>query len=201
MRKEYKNSVQNDKKTAIILISMSFFLLGILISDLLWEKGLKQKNQQIYLELEKYANSQALQKELLLDTLRLRISWWGIIFFNGFTVYGLPVVIIFAGMIGLLSGIFLSTFILQFGVSGGILALSILLPQMVIYYPVFVYAAGETGKLSGKVWSNRGIVPVHIKNYCKKYMLYSIIFAAGVASEIYINPFLIKITIEMIKYF
>ena len=71
---------------------------------------------------------------------------------------------------GMETGLILTLSVLEFGIYGGVAGAGLLIPQYVIYIPVYFYLAGLVYRQSYDIWKNYGLVPQKSRLYIRQGM-------------------------------
>ena len=94
----------------------------------------------------------------------------------GFTVFGVPMAIMAMLFTGIGLGIVFSMSILQFGLTGGAVAVALLFPHYLIYLPLWDSVYQTVYRESMGIWRNHGIFPTESKRLSpESALIYSFI--------------------------
>lgn len=86
----------------------------------------------------------------------------------GFTVFGVPLSVVYMLILGLETGMVLAMSVLEFGLYGGLAGAALLLPQYLIYVPVYFWLARLVYRQSFGIWKNYGLFPAKNLPYLKQ---------------------------------
>lgn len=81
------------------------------------------------------------------------------------------------------------------------MAAGLLLPQYLIYIPVWMKVYGMVYKESRAIWRNHGIFPGKVSSYFLNSLLWTAIFGLGILLEWYINPWILRQILGFINFF
>ena len=116
-------------------------------------------------------------------------------------MFGVPLAVLSMIFTGLGLGMVFVMSILQFGLAGGAVAAGLLLPQYLIYIPVWMKVYGMVYKESRAIWRNHGIFPGKVSSYFLNSLLWTAIFGLGILLEWYINPWILRQILGFINFF
>lgn len=194
---------KNKTKTAfsgIVLLLLGFFV-GMVIPNLAYRFTWKQQAFGAMYLLHTYGRTAAYGKEYLYQIITMRGGWFFLTLLCGFTVFGVPLAVLSMIFTGVGLGMAFSMSILQFGLTGGAVAAALLLPQYIIYIPVWIEAYGMVYKESQGIWRNRGIFPGKVSHYLLNSLLWTLFFGIGIFLEWYINPWLLRQILRLVNFF
>lgn len=119
----------------------------------------------------------------------------------GFSIFGVPLAV--AGMLflGFLIGTVAAMSILQFGFAGGLIGAGLLLPQYLFYIPVWMYLMAQVWELSLGIWRNKGLFPGRCRRYLISAGIALLVYAAGILTECYINPWIAEKLLTFVDFF
>ena len=114
------------------------FLAGMIIPNLVYLFTWKQQAFSAVYLLGTYGRTAAYGKEYLYQIIGMRGGMFLLTLLCGFTVFGVPLAVLSMIFTGLGLGMVFVMSILQFGLAGGAVAAGLLLPQYLIYIPVWM---------------------------------------------------------------
>lgn len=181
------------------------FLAGMIIPNLVYRFTWKQQAFSAVYLLGTYGRTAAYGKEYLYQIIGMRGGMFLLTLLCGFTVFGVPLAVLSMIFTGLGLGMVFVMSILQFGLAGGAVAAGLLLPQYLIYIPVwmkvygwFTKNPGQSGAIMGFFRESKQLffefpsVDSHIRAWNPSGMVHkSLDFAA--------NPWIYKFFLDKIR--
>lgn len=177
------------------------FLLGMMIPNLAYRFTWKQQAFLAVYLLGTYGRTAAYGKEYLYQIIGMRGGMFVLMLLCGFTVFGVPLAVLAMVFTGLGIGMVFAMSILQFGLAGGAVAAGLLLPQYILYIPVWMEAYGMVYRESMAIWRNHGIFPGKVRRYLGNSLLWTGIFGIGIFLEWYVNPWILRQILGFINFF
>ena len=98
-------------------------------------------------------------------------------------------------------GIVFSMSILQFGLTGGAVAVALLFPHYLIYLPLWDSVYQTVYRESMGIWRNHGIFPQKVSAYLLKVLLYTALYGVGILLEWRVNPWILNKILDFSKFF
>lgn len=184
---------------AVWRLFLAGFLLGVLIPNILWRIQWQQKTVMSMYLLASFAGSEVAGFEYLLQVLKVRGAYFGLAFFCGISVFGVPLAVLGMLFMGFKIGMLICVSILQFGLWGGAVGVGLLFPQYCIYLPVSAFLCSIIYEQSKEVWKNRGLFPLKVYKYLGKTCLLALIYMSGIFLEVYCNPWIVEFLMEKLK--
>ena len=123
------------------------------------------------------------------------------LFFCGFTIFGVPLSVAYMLILGMETGLILTLSVLEFGIYGGVAGAGLLIPQYVIYIPVYFYLAGLVYRQSYDIWKNYGLVPQKSRLYIRQGMTAFLVYTGGILAESFLNPWILEKVVKGLKFF
>ena len=120
-----------------LTLLLAGFLAGMLIPNFIYRFSWKQQAFSAVYLLETYGKTEAGGIDYLLQILWMRGGIFFLSLICGFTVFGVPMAIMAMLFTGIGLGIVFSMSILQFGLTGGAVAVALLFPHYLIYLPLW----------------------------------------------------------------
>lgn len=183
------------------ILFLSAFLAGNLLPNVFWKLKWQQKTIASVYFLSIFTNKGITGIEYLKELLRCRGFLFVLTVLCGFSVFGAPLAVLEVIAMGIYTGAILSVSILEFGFVGGFVGMAFLLPQYLFYIPVVLYTTEQVWKVSIGIWKNRGLFPQKIGRYLLRVSPMMLIYALGILSECYINPWIVEKMLSYIKFF
>ena len=177
------------------------FLAGMIIPNLVYRFTWKQQAFSAVYLLGTYGRTAAYGKEYLYQIIGMRGGMFLLTLLCGFTVFGVTLAVLSMIFTGLGLGMVFVMSILQFGLAGGAVAAGLLLPQYLIYIPVWMKVYGMVYKESRAIWRNHGIFPGKVSSYFLNSLLWTAIFGLGILLEWCINPWILRQILGFINFF
>ena len=104
-------------------------------------------------------------------------------------------------ILGMETGLILTLSVLEFGIYGGVAGAGLLIPQYVIYFPVYFYLAGLVYRQSYDIWKNYGLVPQKSRLYIRQGMTAFLVYTGGILAESFLNPWILEKVVKGLKFF
>ena len=104
-------------------------------------------------------------------------------------------------LLGLGMGMLMTMSILQFGFHGGLIGIGLMFPQFIIYVPCFFAVSKNVYEYSMRIWKNHSSFSGQVSTYIVKMLICAVVLCAGILSEVYCNPVIMKILIQNLKIF
>ena len=190
-----------EKNAVMGIFFLAGFLFGTLLPNILWKTQASQNAVASMYFLTTFVNTGLSGKDFFLEILRVRGSYLVLCVLCGFSVFGVPLAAISSLVMGLQTGGILTVSVLQFGLTGGLIGLSFLMPHYVIYIPVWLKLMEEVYKQSKGIWSKEGTIAMGVGGYCKKVTGLIFLYVLGVLAECYINPAIVEKMTNSLKIF
>lgn len=184
-----------------ILISGVFFagfLLGILFVNLWGNTYLKDYHFLDEDTLTMIRQTQVDARSLFFYVLLSRGKCFALFWLLGYTILGIPAVLLLLGWLGFSTGVFGCLSVIHLHLVGVLFYLAALLPQVCFYAPMVWMAAGAV--------YDRGVIRFQKKNflesgrkeksYTRTMLLCLALLLPGAALESCVNPWLLKQTVE-----
>ena len=147
---EYMENLLSIKKKSFfpgLTLLLAGFLAGMLIPNFIYRFSWKQQAFSAVYLMETYGKTEAGGIDYLLQILWMRGGIFFLSLICGFTVFGVPMAIMAMLFTGIGLGIVFSMSILQFGLTGGAVAVALLFPHYLIYLGMLYYLAAEARKV------------------------------------------------------
>lgn len=134
--------------------------------------------------------------KLLLDSIKNNFLPLLLIFLLGFTFIGTPVILIINAIKGFTVGYSFTFLLTTFDNTGIGLALGAVLPQNLIYIPIFLIFSTVAISISMEKLKNK-LKGINLngdmnRNYFNIFIIFIVLFSIGIVVEAYISPNLIK---------
>lgn len=191
--------MKRKRKFPALILFMLGFLSGNLIPNIIWKIEWQQKTWASIYFLCTFAGKDISGLEYLMEILRYRGSFYLLNVLCGFTVFGAPMSIITLLGVGVHTGTIMAVSILEFGFTGGIIGMGLLLPQYLFYIPSWLYLAEQEWKKSSEIWQNKGLMYGETGKYLKNMGIAFAGYFPGILIECFINPWIINRILEYIK--
>lgn len=194
--------MQNFKKKDIFFLSafLGGFFLGIIFINLwgdIYFRNITVFSADSLMSLGEAAID---NNALFLYLAELRGKEFLLLWLTGYTILGLPIIFLILCWLGVSAGVLLTTAIIKMRMTGILMFLATVLPQVFLYVPaVLMTTSGIYEKGKGR-WRNRRSFQDWQSEKEYMFLLLSGMACtiAGAALESYINPVLLK---WVIKYF
>lgn len=181
------------------------FLIG-LFAGILWPNLHSQSAEKIsglseLLLLQKYLQTPINGQDYFLYLLGHRGIGYllGAVF--GISIFGVPMSLIWMGMMGFTVGALLASSLISAGVWGFLLGAGLLLPQYLIYIPISMHFFAGCYEMSYGCWRNQRYTWIDYRRYVVSMaaMLFTIVI--GFLLESYVNPVILQFIMDKIKFF
>ena len=183
------------------ILFLTGFLVGNIIPNLIWKMEWKQKTLASFYLIRNFAGKDISGGAYLLEVLRHRGVLFLFLFFCGFTIFGVPLSVAYMLILGMETGLILTLSVLEFGIYGGVAGAGLLIPQYVIYIPVYFYLAGLVYRQSYDIWKNYGLVPQKSRLYIRQGMTAFLVYTGGILAESFLNPWILEKVLKGLKFF
>ena len=177
------------------------FFVGTILPNIMWKLKWRQKTVASMYLLGTFSGQELAGTGLLLEILKSRGGFWVLCVLCGFTVFGVPLAVGTALMVGTGIGAVLTICILQFGLAGAAVGISLLFPQYIIYLPVLFWLLDIVFEQSRSIWRNQGIFPENPVRYSWNTAVAAGVYFIGMLLEAYINPWVTEKIMVMLKIF
>ena len=184
-----------------LALLMAGFLAGLLIPNFIYCFSWKQQAFSAIYLLTAYGKTGAEGTDYLLKIIWMRGSFFFLSLLCGFTVFGVPIAVGAMLFTGLELGMVFSMSILQFGLTGGVVAAALLFPQYLIYLPALFMLLDMVFKQSISMWKNQGIFPDKVAGYSWQTVWTGGIYFLGMLLEAYVNPWITEKILMTLKIF
>lgn len=184
-----------------LALLMAGFLAGLLIPNFIYCFSWKQQAFSAIYLLTAYGKTGAEGTDYLLKIIWMRGSFFFLSLLCGFTVFGVPIAVGAMLFTGLELGMVFSMSILQFGLTGGAVAATLLFPQYLIYLPLWNVVYQMIYRESMGIWRNHGIFPRKVSDYFLKVFLYTMLYGVGIFLEWRVNPWILNKILDFSKFF
>ena len=87
------------------------------------------------------------------------------------------------------------------GFHGGLIGIGLMFPQFIIYVPCFFAVSKNVYEYSMRIWKNHSSFSGQVSTYIVKMLICAVVLCAGILSEVYCNPVIMKILIQNLKIF
>ena len=181
------------------------FLAGMLLPNLAWRLEWKKNTLASYYLLNSLATESIVGKEYFLTVLSTRGSWFLFCSLCGFSIFGLPLAVVWVLGMGVTVGAILTMSILQFGFAGGLLGIGMLLPHYIFYFPASFMQAMLMCCQSGNIWKGSSKGSGSIKEAAGLWwpsgLAAALLWSVGILAESFLNPLIIKKILEATNFF
>lgn len=201
---EYMENLLSIKKKSFfpgLTLLLAGFLAGMLIPNFIYRFSWKQQAFSAVYLLETYGKTEAGGIDYLLQILWMRGGIFFLSLICGFTVFGVPMAFMAMLFTGIGLGIVFSMSILQFGLTGGAVAVALLFPHYLIYLPLWDSVYQMVYRESMGIWRNHGIFPQKVSAYLLKVLLYTALYGVGILLEWRVNPWILNKILDFSKFF
>ena len=137
----------------------------------------------------------------LLFALGLEFSFKKIVKVGGAAIIAACTIIFCMILLGIGMGMLMTMSILQFGFHGGLIGIGLMFPQFIIYVPCFFAVSKNVYEYSMRIWKNHSSFSGQVSTYIVKMLICAVVLCAGILSEVYCNPVIMKILIQNLKIF
>lgn len=193
--------MENSWRFPAEILFLTGFLVGNIIPNLIWKMEWKQKTLASFYLIRNFAGKDISGGAYLLEVLRHRGVLFLFLFFCGFTIFGVPLSVAYMLILGMETGLILTLSVLEFGIYGGVAGAGLLIPQYVIYIPVYFYLAGLVYRQSYDIWKNYGLVPQKSRLYIRQGMTAFLVYTGGILAESFLNPWILEKVVKGLKFF
>ena len=183
------------------LLFMTGVFAGNVLPNLIWKMEWKQKTLASFYLIRNFAGKDISGGAYLLEVLRHRGVLFLFLFFCGFTIFGVPLSVAYMLILGMETGLILTLSVLEVGMYGGVAGAGLLIPQYVIYIPVYFYLAGLVYRQSYDIWKNYGLVPQKSRLYIRQGMTAFLVYTGGILAESFLNPWILEKVVKGLKFF
>lgn len=183
------------------ILFLSGFLAGNLLPNLMWKMEWKQKTLASFYLIRNFARKDISGGAYFTEVLQRRSIFFLLLFLCGFTIFGVPLSVAYMIILGIETGIILALSVLEFGLWGGAAGLGLLMPQYLIYIPVYFYLAGLVYRQSYGIWKNYGLVPQKSGIYIRQCIAAFLVYTGGILSESFLNPWIVEKVVKGLKFF
>lgn len=176
------------------------FLLGIMIGNFLIPQAGKEAGIMSAYFLDKFEYMEIEWMSLFTYILEKRMKIYVILVVGGATAFGCLMAYGYTTWLGVSMGAFMSICILRMGVIGILVGVITLIPQYLIYIPVYVlliWRIKENQELFGNCAGKREKQRVWIKYFMIMFAA-GVFLMAGIFLESIVNPFLVKKILKFI---
>ena len=201
---EYMENVFSNKTKSSfpgLALLLAGFLAGMLIPNFIYRFSWKQQAFSAVYLLTTYGKTGAEGTDYLFLILQMRSGIYFLSLLCGFTVFGVPIAVTAMFFIGLGLGMVFSMSVLQFGLTGGLVAVGILFPQYLIYLPLWNAVYGMVYRESKGIWRNHGIFSRKVSEYLLKTVMYTVLYSVGIFLEWRVNPWILSKILDFSNFF
>ena len=183
------------------ILFLTGFLAGTLLPNMIWKMEWKQKTLASFYLIRNFAEKDISGGAYFGELLRRRGGFFLLLFLCGFTVFGVPLSVAYMLILGLETGLVLAMSVLEFGLYGSLAGAALLLPQYLIYVPVYFWLAGLVYRQSFGIWKNYGLVPAKNLPYLKQGITAFGVYTGGIMAECFLNPWLVEKIVKNLNFF
>ena len=183
------------------ILFLTGFLAGTLLPNMIWKMEWKQKTLASFYLIRNFAEKDISGGAYFGEILRRRGGFFLLLFLCGFTVFGVPLSVAYMLILGLETGLVLAMAVLEFGLYGTVAGAALLLPQYLIYVPVYFWLAGLVYRQSFGIWKNYGLVPAKNLPYLKQGITAFGVYTGGIMAECFLNPWLVEKIVKNLNFF
>ena len=183
------------------ILFLAGFLAGTILPNMIWKLEWKQKTLASFYLIRNFAEKDISGGAYFAELLQRRGSFFLLLFLCGFTVFGVPLSVAYMVILGLETGTVLAMAVLEFGLYGGLAGAGLLLPQYLIYIPVYFRIAGIVYRQSFGIWKNYGLVPAKNMPYLKQGIAAFGVYTGGIMAECFLNPWLVENIVKNLRFF
>lgn len=184
-----------------VILVLCGFLAGNILPDVLWKLKWQQKTMASVYLISTFIHQGVSGTEYLKEILKFRGSIYILTALCGFSVFGVPLAVAEALLLGVKTGTLMSMSVLQFGFAGGLVGLGLLMPQYLIYVPVTLFLLNKVWELSYGIWKNKGLFPEKCGWYLITIFWGALIYSVGILMECYLNPWITEKILNFVKIF
>lgn len=189
------------KKNQMEILFVVGFVAGVILPNLLWKTELEANGLPGLYLLTRVTQGMPANPEYFLYVLKTRGAVYALCMLCGLSVFGVPVSVVASVWMGFLMGTVLTVSLLEFGVEGMFLAGVLFFPQYVIYIPVSLGLYRRSFLLSLRCWKNQRLSSRDRKEYGAFCAFATLLLAAGMTLESYVNPVLIEMVLNKLHFF
>ena len=173
------------------ILFLTGFLTGTILPNMIWKMEWKQKTLASFYLIRNFAQKDtATERRVLFTAASVR-----------FYSVRVPLSVVYMLILGLETGMVLAMSVLEFGLYGGLAGAALLLPQYLIYVPVYFWLAGLVYRQSFGIWKNYGLFPAKNLPYLKQVITAFGVYTGGIMAECFLNPWLVEKIIKYLKFF
>ena len=183
------------------ILFLTGFLAGTLLPNMIRKMEWKQKTLASFYLIRNFAEKDISGGAYFGELLRRRGGFFLLLFLCGFTVFGVPLSVAYMLILGLETGLVLAMSVLEFGLYGSLAGAALLLPQYLIYVPVYFWLAGLVYRQSFGIWKNYGLVPAKNLPYLKQGITAFGVYTGGIMAECFLNPWLVEKIVKNLNFF
>lgn len=208
----YNNKLINhfDEHASIYLFTIVLFSIGVTFGAIVVNSLSFTQKEDLFFYLNEFfgailANDVTSNKQLFLQSLSHNSKFIALIWILGISIIGLPLILIFLFLKGIVVGFTVGFLVNQMGWNGFLLSFVAILPQNLIIIPVFIVCATMSVTFSLQMirkqftkTTNRRIGPL-FTNYIYTLLLLCLFLIAAAAVESYVSPYLMKIVLSLIN--
>lgn len=168
------------------------------------ENGMETENPGFFLSDPEFCGERYFRRSIFAGSVTTQgstLSFSVFLFFCGFTIFGVPLSVAYMLILGMETGLILTLSVLEFGIYGGVAGAGLLIPQYVIYIPVYFYLAGLVYRQSYDIWKNYGLVPQKSRLYIRQGMTAFLVYTGGILAESFLNPWILEKVVKGLKFF
>lgn len=194
-----KLSVNKNRELPAYYLFFIGCVIGIVLPNLIYKMQWKQNTVSALYLMGIYAEKGS--REYFWKVLRMRGGLFLLIAGSGLTIFGVLVAVGGMILLGIGMGILMTMSILQFGFHGGLIGIGLMFPQFIIYVPCFLAVSKNVYEYSMRIWKNHSSFSGQVSTYIVKMLICAVVLCAGILSEVYCNPVIMKILIQNLKIF
>ena len=168
-------------------------------SDL--ENGMETENPGFFLSDPEFCGERYFRRSIFAGSVTTQGSTLSFSVFLWVTIFGVPLSVAYMLILGMETGLILTLSVLEFGIYGGVAGAGLLIPQYVIYIPVYFYLAGLVYRQSYDIWKNYGLVPQKSRLYIRQGMTAFLVYTGGILAESFLNPWILEKVVKGLKFF
>lgn len=165
------------------------------------ENGMETENPGIFLSDPEFCRERYFRRCIFRRDTAAERRFFLLLILCGFTVFGVPLSVVYMLILGLETGMVLAMSVLEFGLYGGLAGAALLLPQYLIYVPVYFWLARLVYRQSFGIWKNYGLFPAKNLPYLKQVITAFGVYTGGIMAECFLNPWLVEKIIKYLKFF
>lgn len=176
------------------------FLIGIIIGNFLIPQAGGEAGIMSAYFLDKFEYMEIEYSSLFMYILNERMKIYITLVIFGVTVFGCVLAYGYTAWLGISTGAFMSICILRMGIIGIVVGLVSLLPQYLIYVPVYVFLLWrirENGQMLNFSMTKKEKQRMWIKYFIMMFVA-GVILVLGIFLESNVNPFLMKKILKLV---